>query len=714
MSFETEIELTTLDELEATFINPLPDSGAFTQSQHEAEFDSCYEMILQVGAGAMGQVFLAQDTDLLRKVAYKRLHSQLGISQEVLARFVREVQITAQLEHPNVVPVYKLEKTAQGWAYSMKLVFGKTFKELITAARAACDQNLPPDEALSLRSLLEHFLKVCEAMDYAHQRGVIHRDLKPANIMVGRYGEVYVMDWGIARLMGAHRQTEASDFIALESIDENNQTAFEETRAGQILGTPRYLSPEQATGRNDELDGRSDLLTLGLILYELVSLQPAYKAKNMTELLKKVLKTEKEPLLAYHRSRPVPRELKAIIDKATARKPEDRYQRVSEMADDIRRYLAGDAVLAQPDTSLQAAVRWLGKHQFLSAGLIGGALMILLLAALGSLWTQHQASLRLQLQTQSLSNLQTQTSMQAQTINNRLLGVSVLLQGLSSAAGSALDGLAVAGPRYFEAQFIQPGQAPKDFQQALRYSKLISLDYPVFGPPGAPESPQLNGLSKPLQQIFERAAGNEPHYRQRVYERGLPIAWAMVALHSGSWMAYPGQAGYPLGFDPRQQDWYQSGLRAARPVWVRPHADTQGQGLLLPVVQSIRRGQGQLAGVAMLEMSFQYLVDDLMNLEIPGLLQSYLFDKQGHIMVRSSERNRMLGMRFGAFNQHQAIDTPLFDQHIAVEAIQHRRSGILRYYRDGRPVILAYYPLKALGWYYAIEVDQESLFGNGE
>src|SRR5690606_34270725 len=138
------------------------------------------------------------------------LHQNLDISDEVLSRFIREIQITAQLEHPNVVPVYNLEKTTAGWAYAMKLVFSKTLKESIAAARQAYDTQAEVPEDCQLDTQLSYFLNVCEALELAHQRGVIHRDLKPANIMIGRYREVYVMDWGNARVMGKRSASEAA------------------------------------------------------------------------------------------------------------------------------------------------------------------------------------------------------------------------------------------------------------------------------------------------------------------------------------------------------------------------------------------------------------------------------------------------------------------------------------------------------------------------
>ncbi|HSB60605.1 MAG TPA: serine/threonine-protein kinase, partial [Vicinamibacteria bacterium] len=158
---------------------------------------SHYVVLGTAGRGAMGTVQVARDVDLLRKVALKQLAPEFAGDRGATARFIREVQVTAQLDHPHIVPVYGLEASAGGRpAYTMKLVQGRTFVELIRDTQAFYEEGKAPIEGLSLPARLEYFLKVCDAVHYAHERGVIHRDLKPANLMLGQYNEVYVMDWG--------------------------------------------------------------------------------------------------------------------------------------------------------------------------------------------------------------------------------------------------------------------------------------------------------------------------------------------------------------------------------------------------------------------------------------------------------------------------------------------------------------------------------------
>lgn len=697
------LEVSTVGELEQTFFEMQPEG----QKQDQLAFDSRYELLVQVGEGAMGQVYLAQDKDLLRKVAYKRLHSQMQVSPEVLTRFVREIQITAQLEHPNVVPVYNLEKTPEGWAYAMKLVFGKTLKEVFEAARQAYQSQLPIPEEYSIAAMLEVFLKVCEAMDFSHQRGVIHRDLKPSNIMIGRYGEVYVMDWGIARVMNStephHQRVELT-----EPEVGDGEALFEATQMGKILGTPRYLSPEQAAGKNQELDGRSDLLTLGLILQELLTLKPAYPAKTLNELLKKVLTVDRAPLEAFDPRRPIARELKAIIAKASARKPEQRYTRVAEMSADIRRHLRGQAVHAQPDRFWQALLRWMRQHLLLATSLGMLSLLALALLTTAIFWQQKQTLQALFDQEQQLRELQTQSARQARMMNSNLLAMDGKLQRLGASVGVIL-GHPAADPakNYGALDFALPGKGPGDLAYVPAYAKLISWDYPVLLTAADMSSYSLSQWQTltPLRSYLQVLLADA-----KARPQSAAIAWVNLVLDNGLALSYPGHAGYDLKTDLRSQAWYQQAQKSRLSVWTPPHLDPQGQGLVLTVARPVFDLERRARGVIAFDLRFQYLIDRLMKIELPGLKETYLLNTKGQIMLRSSDRDRMYGMRLGETGKQDSVDTPLFDQAHVVQAISAQKSGYQAYQRNGERLLLAYYPLNALGWYYAVEVSQDRLF----
>jgi len=328
-----------------------------------------YEVLRRLGAGGMGEVLAARDRSLRRVVAYKRLLPEASGRASVLGRFVAEAQITSQLDHPNVVPIYGLELNEDGsLAYAMKMIEGVELADLLRDASraeaasaggaAAPTSGAPP---LDLSQRLEIFIKVCDAMSFAHSRGVLHRDLKPANVMVGRYGAVYVVDWGIARLMGARGGAHDPGDEGAEPATKDADDATR-TRVGQALGTPAYMSPEQAQGRNDELDATSDVFTLGLILQEVVTLQRARAGAGVVEVLLAAAEGTRNPIVHIGGRRVAP-ELHAIIAKATALAPAERYASVEELAADVRRYLKGEAVSARRDTWLQRVGRWIAKNR---------------------------------------------------------------------------------------------------------------------------------------------------------------------------------------------------------------------------------------------------------------------------------------------------------------------------------------------------------------
>lgn len=285
----------------------------------------------EVGRGGMGRVHRVLDKTLLREVALKILRPELEGQERQTQRFMREAQITAQLDHPNIVPIHEVGRDDEtGYYISMKLVHGKNLAE---AVEEAGEGRLNPDRLLEL---LQIFIKVCEAMAFAHSRGVIHRDLKPSNIMVGEFGQVYVMDWGVARLL-RHREERPARYARVSSDLEKSL----DEQPGNIIGTPRYMPPEQIQGLHDQVDERSDVFALGAALYHILTGQPPYTAQSYYNTLLEALAGNIRPpqeVVGGHR---IPPGLSQIAMRAMAFNPEDRYASVVELQKDIERFLRG-------------------------------------------------------------------------------------------------------------------------------------------------------------------------------------------------------------------------------------------------------------------------------------------------------------------------------------------------------------------------------------
>lgn len=285
----------------------------------------------EVGRGGMGAVFKVFDRDLRRTVAMKVLSPEAEQSIDSMRRFVEEARITGQLDHPNLVPVHELGLTPEGRPYFvMKLVEGRTLWNEIH------DGEQYPWVDGRIDDLLAVFLKVCDAVAFAHSRGVIHRDIKPQNIMVGAYGQVYLMDWGVAQ---TQRERDVARATHVHLPPSGTRSAGASTDS--LVGTPAYMAPEQALGQVDGIDPRTDVFMLGGVLYEMLVRKPPYEGENLWQVIFQAIQgTVRTPEERLPDAR-MPKGLSRIAMKAMARDPAQRYQSVAEMRRDVERYLRG-------------------------------------------------------------------------------------------------------------------------------------------------------------------------------------------------------------------------------------------------------------------------------------------------------------------------------------------------------------------------------------
>ncbi len=343
--------------------------------------DSRFLRLRELATGGLGVVSVARDQQLEREVALKEMLQPKRLSQDALERFVAEAKITGNLEHPGIVPIYGLGTTADGSPYyAMRLIRGRSLHEEIeelqgTKRRSNVKQNYSELDAGHLRKLLRSLTMACNAVAYAHSRGVIHRDLKPSNVMLGKFGETIVVDWGLAKVIGDGEQSQMRSEPPMRDSRDSHDSA---TVMGAVMGTPAYMSPEQAEGRIDLVDRRSDVFGLGACLYSLLTNLPPFKGTSKAESLANARSYRLKPLRAIDKS--IPAALEAICMKAMDSDPNKRYQQATELADDLDRWIAGEAVTAMRDPLVQRAFRWARRHQKLVTGTA-----VLVLTALGAL-----------------------------------------------------------------------------------------------------------------------------------------------------------------------------------------------------------------------------------------------------------------------------------------------------------------------------------------
>ncbi|MEI6084648.1 MAG: protein kinase [Verrucomicrobiota bacterium] len=341
--------------------------------------DRKYEVGDVVALGGMGVVRRAKDLRVRRSVAMKLMSPATVDTLPKRLRFLEEAQVTGQLEHPNIVPVYDLgiDEHDQPF-YTMKLVRGLNLKDVLSDILNGKQDTI---KQFPLGRLLTIFQKACDAVSFAHSKGIIHRDIKPENIMIGDFGEVLVMDWGLAKRLGRKESR------SLDETEALHLPAFQ-TSAGAVMGTPHFMAPEQAAGQIDQLDARTDIFMLGGVLYCILTLQPPFPGETAQESLHRIRTGHITPPAEFKDTKPaqcpnrtIPESLAAVAMKALAFQPDDRYQTIRELQKDLDAYQGGFATGAEQASTVKQVVLLVRRRK--AEFLLLAVAMLALLAVAG-------------------------------------------------------------------------------------------------------------------------------------------------------------------------------------------------------------------------------------------------------------------------------------------------------------------------------------------
>ncbi|MGN7612995.1 protein kinase domain-containing protein [Magnetococcales bacterium HHB-1] len=675
-----------------------------------------YELLGFLNRGAMGELHVARDVKLQRTVAFKKILPKVASASEVRTLFFNEAQLTAQLDHPNIVPIYGLESASDGVpAYTMKLIDGMDFSAYLKEAeKFQKEKSIPASHELEHR--LELFLKVCDAIHFAHDRGVVHRDLKPANIMIGPFNEVYVMDWGIAHLMAEEKEKKKelkealkATRVILMDLDGAGATIIKE---GTLVGTPRYMSPEQAEGEQANLDGLSDLYSLGLILQELVTLKPAVKGEGGVETLLEAAKTGKRQPIAR---RGVDFELVAIIDKATRLEREDRYPSVKAFAEDIRRYLKGDAVLAKPDNLFRKTARWIAKNR--SKALT--TMLFLLLAGGFTAFALYQQILLKEAQRHEVlqSNFISRVALHTLSVEKELQRYAGLLEYLAGSAQTLLDHASPISeelhpPSAFDPKAENP---PPDLRHAPYYKKPVSFLWPVYKMDHSSASVSVKQLGW-LRDAFRRMMLSSVHRRMRhlseeeafeiIAKKGAPIHQFFVTLDNGLHVGYPGMSGEIHDYDGRKHPHYARSRSESDIQWGKPYLNDLQHHLVIPASIALTSSLDKFQGVVSFEITLKYIIDHFLGIpELDYLLESMIVDSKGHILAHKGHSE------LDAANLEQFKEIPLqrFPHSQLIPRFQKEEAGAMSLMHHGRSLLIVFERLDTADWVFVAIGDQNQM-----
>ena len=701
---DTERRSVSLDNVETSAFPPL---------------EQAYERTEEVGAGGQARLYRGFDMHLHRQVAVKSLREEQGKDPELRGKFVSEAMITAQLDHPAIVPVHSIHRDKDGNLHlAMKLINGRPFQSYLSDLVRHYEREgfSASEEQRSLNYRLEVFLSICDALEYAHNRNIMHCDLKPENIMIGEYHEAYLMDWGLARC-----------------INDPNFDPKAWASPSVITGTPRFLSPEAVRG--EHCDQRADIYALGLILYEVVTLQSGYPGNDHRETINRIRRGEMRPV-THRFGYPIPADLRKIILKAAAWDREKRYQTVGDFSADVRKFIRGEEVSANPDSFFGRFARWGYHHRRLM--LITTLVMVALGAVAVSFSLYKQV--RSEMTEKVRSEFRNERDRELGMLLDRTIGVSRtfdrkisnLEHDLTAITTNALlllnaDVKPPADDPIYSRADLSRGKVPPAMAMAPGFGYEIDMDHivcqiaPGARPANAEDRVRRLAMLRPvfLRALIESRQDstitehNLPLLKQRILNSGAPLVDAYLGFKDGLFVLYPCSKILPEDFDHRQRPWYKERMdgshATAAAMWGSPYLSVDGD-MMLPCTLPMVDAKGTFHGVAAIDVSIPKLVKSLRGMGDSGkfLLEKTIVDSDGNVIVDIGEdfitaSHRHAGNAGKNGRRIRYGNMPVF------ERIKARRNGVIIRAENGGHTAYVFSGMYSVKWYYIEKIDLDEL-----
>ncbi|QSH39985.1 serine/threonine protein kinase [Lentisphaerota bacterium ZTH] len=676
--------------------------------------DDVYELKEKFSEGAQGELRFAFDKALKREVAVKSLKkdSDPESAEADIRLFVSEARIMAKLDHPAIIPLYGLHcDSKRGFYLVMKHISGKTLEEYLrdTVALYQTDGIKQYNEHRSIGIRLEFFLKICEAVEYAHSKGIIHRDIKPANIMIGDFGEIYVMDWGLAGLLTEEQEQ--------ESKEEKNSKKGTEKSQNYRAGTPSYMAPELIQG--EKYSPQTDIFALGMILFEMVTLKKAVNGDSVNEVLGKILHCNFNSFKHRFPKVRLSRDMKAIIAKAICCKSR-RYKSVAGLAEDVKLFLMREEVSARPDNLIRKWIRCMSNHKLATFS----AVLLILLGSSGltiaSLFKQNRIIRETRQREIILTRFQNEVIEKGHSIERLFLHLKGLLSSSAVLAGDLLShkGLPSLPRIYTNKDYSDPATAPPDLQYFPSYNRKISLEFPVFKvAPGVDPVKAKDTIRKifPLINSFKNVLfSSDPAIEDKpvsvakdtIMYSGLPVSWIYIGLQDGLFMSYPGKGGYEEDYDPRQRPWYKVAFDREAAVWSKPYLCASGQGIVIACTEGIFDLKQNFCGVISMDVSFNYITRHLFGNGRKCDLKKYLLDQSGKIIV-STDYNKSVSE--ASITKNSFLNLKNFPFSKIFKQATANNGGLYRAGAAGKKYVFVFAYIPTVQWYYVEQISERDL-----
>lgn len=670
---------------------PLPDA------------DEYYKGKTVIAHGGQGTVFRVEDLSLHRAAALKTLSQASGGTRK---RYIEKIQLMAQLDHPAIIPVYGLCGDREERLHiAMKLVDGKNLRDYLRKLNSTYAM-LPAsllryNEKKSLRRRLHIFQKVCEAVAFAHHKGVVHRDLKPENIMVGRFSEVYVVDWGMACCSGMESQQSSSSGI----------------------GTVHYSAPELLL--NNGCDKRMDIYSLGLILFSLAYLKQAYPGD--ADVAAEAVKQGRMGTFRHRFDVPVARDLEKIIRKAAAFDPQERYQSVEALMRDVEAFLSDEEVSANPDSPLGRCLRGLMRRRKLLVSVSVLAVLFALTACLLFLWQALQTRTMQQIRDRALLRVNLNGITAATEFENRIRVFTELVHGLRREIEIYLFRNLPPEPigRFYNYRDGSlPEKAPPNFRYAPAYHQKISFDEFVYK---TPDDLPLPGQEKMLEKIAPLKAslrklildnpgelisrpGNHQDREEDARKYAKPtVGFAFISLKNGLHITYPFHDDYKPAYDPRQRQWYIDTMNSQdySTHWTAPYIDNGSTGdIIITCSTKFFDHNEKFAGCIGMDIVLGRMIDLLLQSGNSGayVKSKILIDRDNRVVTDTSDSHKVAIDRAA-----QRVRFPEFDNPALLKMMWRQKRGHLQIGTPNGPVLYFFMKIPSLDWLYIEEIDYMAL-----